>query len=83
MVTLLNKRQIKIGATYETKCWWCENGYITITDIQDDIAEVVYNKVELDGKLIKRRCIWHSPIKLLQKLIIKRVKFKGGKDDEI
>lgn len=75
---MIPRRQIKIGCTYKTKAWWCQNGYITITDIQDDFVEVVYDKVTPDGKLIQRRCIGHSPIKLLRAIIIKRIKFRLG-----
>lgn len=75
---MISKRQVKIGCTYKTKAWWCENGHITITDIQDDIAEVVYDKVDLNGKLIKRRCIGHLPIKQLRGITINRIKFRLG-----
>lgn len=75
---MISKRRIKIGATYKTKVWWAYKGRITITDIVDDVAEVVYDKVDINGKLLQRRCIGHSPITLLRAIIIKEIKYIMG-----
>lgn len=75
---MISKRRIKIGATYKTNAWWADKGRITITDIVDDVAEVVYDEVDPTGKLIKRRCIGQSPVSLLRVIIIKEIKYIMG-----